>query len=136
MKDVVDLIARILIAGFFFFQAWENLAQFKTKKVKMIEYGLTFNPDLILTASIIFLIIGSILILIGYRSNLGAIMLICYWLPVSLIVHSFWNDMPSLWLENLQMLMKNLGIIGGLLLMFVNGSGRYSIRKMFATTKV
>ncbi|NJN33053.1 MAG: DoxX family protein, partial [Saprospiraceae bacterium] len=32
--------------------------------------------------------------------------------------------------------MKNIAIVGGLLIVVVNGSGRYSIKRLFATTKV
>ena len=32
--------------------------------------------------------------------------------------------------------MKNLAVIGGLLIVMVNGSGRYSIKRLLATTHV
>jgi len=32
--------------------------------------------------------------------------------------------------------MKNLAIMGGLLMVVVNGSGKYSVKRLFATTKV
>jgi len=34
------------------------------------------------------------------------------------------------------MFMKNIAIMGGLLMIIVNGSGRYSIKRLLATLKV
>jgi len=51
-------------------------------------------------------------------------------------LHDWWNDPIEIQREQSILFMKNVAIIGGLLLVFVNGSGRYSIKRLFATTKV
>lgn len=66
----------------------------------------------------------------------GAILLILYYLPVTLIVHSFWNDPVKVQRIQAIMFMKNIAIMGGLLMIIVNGSGRYSIKRLLATLKV
>ena len=80
---------------------------------------------------------GGLMVLFGYRSTLGAMMLLMYWVPVTLIVHDFWNreDNPDFRIQSI-MFMKNFAITGGLLMLVGKGSGRYSIRRLFATTKV
>ncbi|MEM9917851.1 MAG: DoxX family protein [Bacteroidota bacterium] len=136
MKDVTDLIARILIAFIFLYEAYDSIAFFQATKKKMISYGLTWNQDLLLMGAIFLLLMGGTLVLIGYRSGFGAILLMLYWVPVTFIVHSWWNDPPEQQRLEAIMFMKNIAILGGLLMIFVNGSGRYSIRRLFATTKV
>ncbi|MEO1517812.1 MAG: DoxX family protein [Bacteroidota bacterium] len=136
MKDIVDLIARILIAFIFLYEAYDSIAFFKPTKEKMTAYGLTWNQDMLLLGGIFVLILGGVLVLIGYRSNFGAILLLLYWVPVTFIVHSWWNDPPDARRLEAIMFMKNIAITGGLLMIFVNGSGRYSVRRLFATTKV
>jgi putative oxidoreductase len=80
---------------------------------------------------------GGMMVLLGYRSTLGAILLLTYWVPVTLIVHDFWNTQTNLALRQESILfMKNFAIIGGLLMLIGKGSGRYSIRRLFATTRV
>jgi putative oxidoreductase len=80
---------------------------------------------------------GGLMVLFGYRSTLGAIMLLMYWVPVTLIVHDFWNsDTPQALRYDSILFMKNFAIIGGLLMLVGKGSGRYSIRRLFATTRV
>jgi len=77
-----------------------------------------------------------VLILIGYRSSFGAVLLLLYWVPVTFIVHSFWNDPEPVRRLQAILFMKNVAIIGGLLMVLVNGSGRYSVRRLFAKIKV
>ena len=114
----------------------DSIFYFKDTLIKMEEYGLTFRPKLLLYASVFLLISGSFLVLIGYRSGLGAILLLLYWIPLTFIIHSWWNDPVEIQREQAVMFMKNLAIAGGLLVVVVNGSGRWSIKRIFATTKV
>lgn len=136
MKDVTDLIARILIACIFIFEAYDSITYFKSTKEVMTAYGITWQQDILLMGAIFLLLLGGILVLIGYRSGFGAILLLMYWVPVTFVVHSWWNDPIELQREESIAFMKNIAIIGGLLMIFVNGSGRYSIKRLFATTKV
>ncbi|MFM8486504.1 MAG: DoxX family protein, partial [Bacteroidota bacterium] len=74
---------------------------------------------------------------LGYRSSLGAIMLIMYWVPVTFIVDDFWNfsTQVELRLKSITF-MKNMAIIGGLMMLIGKGSGRYSVKRLLATTRV
>ena len=136
MKDGLDLLGRLLIAFIFLFEAYDSIYYFKQTKETMASYGLTWNQDLMLYGAIFLLVVGGLLVLIGYRSSFGAILLLMYWIPTTFIVYSFWNDPEDIRRVNSQHFMKNLAILGGLLIVLVNGSGRYSIKRIFATTKV
>lgn len=136
MKDTTDLIARIFISLIFLFEAYDSIKFFKTTKEIMTGYGITWQQDMLLSAAIFLLILGGILVLIGYRSGFGASLLLIYWIPVTFIAHSWWNDPIETQRGESIEFMKNIAIIGGLLLIVINGSGRFSIRKLFATTSV
>ena len=136
MKNLVDLLGRILIAFIFLFDALDSIWYFKETKLKMTEFSLVWRQDLLLSAAIFVLVVGGTLVLVGYRAKLGAVLLLLYWVPVTFIVHSFWNDPEELRRINSIHFMKNIAIIGGLLIIWANGSGKYSIRRLFATTKV
>lgn len=136
MKDLYDLIGRILIAFIFLYDAFDSIVYFRETKATMAEYGLTWQPDLLLYGGIFLLVLGGVLVLIGYRPALGAGLLLLYWIPVTFIAHSFWNDPePERRLQAI-LFMKNLAIAGGLLIILVNGSGKYSIKRLFATARV
>lgn len=136
MKDIIDLIARVLLAFIFLYEAYDSIFYYKSTKAMMTAYGLTWRQDLLLFGAIFGLILGGTLILIGYRSGLGAILVLLYWIPVTFIVHSFWNDPPDVKRLEAIHFMKNLAITGGVMMLWVNGSGRYSVKRLFATFKV
>ena len=80
---------------------------------------------------------GSLMLLFGYRAKLGAGMLLIYLVPVTFIAHNWWMlDRGTERHTMSVMFMKDLAVIGGLLMVMVNGAGRFSIKKLFATTKV
>lgn len=135
MKDIIDLIGRIFISLIFFYEAFDSIFYFKATLLKMEAYGLTWNPKLLLYASVFLLIFGGTLVLLGYRSGLGAFLLLLYWIPITFIVHSWWNDPIDIKRIQSVLFMRNLAIAGGLMVVAVNGSQRYSIKRLFATTK-
>lgn len=103
----------------------------------MTAHGIDWNQDLMLVSAIFLLTMGGLMVLTGYRATLGAIMLLLYWLPTTLILHDFWNaDTDTLLRSESIYFMKNFAIIGGLLMLIGKGSGRYGIKRLFATTRV
>jgi putative oxidoreductase len=136
MKHIFDLIGRIFVSFIFLYEAYDSIFYFQETKEKMTYFGLTWQQDFLLVGAIITLILGGILVSIGYRSSLGALMLMLYWIPLTFIIHDFWNyDEPEKRIQAM-LFMKNIAITGGLLIILVNGSGRYSIKRIFATTRV
>jgi len=136
MKDIIDLLGRILLSIIFIFEAYDSIAFFKANKAIMTDYGITWNQDLLLYGSIFLLLLGGTLVLLGYRSSFGAICLLLYWLPVTFVVYSFWNDPEEVRRINSLVFMKNLAVAGGLMMLIVNGAGRYSVKRIFATTRI
>jgi putative oxidoreductase len=136
MKPIFDLIGRIFVSFIFLYEAYDSIFYFKETKEKMTYFGLTWQQDLLLVGAIVLLVLGGTLVSIGYRSSLGAILLMLYWIPLTFIIHDFWNyDEPEKRFQAM-LFMKNIAITGGLLIILVNGSGRYSIKRIFATTRV
>jgi putative oxidoreductase len=96
----------------------------------MSAYGIEWNQDFLLSCVITVLIFGAILILIGYYANIGAFLVLLYMVPITFIVYSFWNDPKDVQRIQSIMFMKNIAIIGGLLLLIVNGTGKYSVKRL------
>lgn len=105
-------------------------------KVTMAEYGITWKPDLLLYTSIVALMIGAIMLLIGYRIRLGVWLLLLYWVPVTFIVYSFWNDPVELQRLHAIMFMKNIAVAGGLFMIAAHGGGKYSVQRLFRVSKL
>ena len=136
MKHWTDLIARILISGVFLYEAVDSIIFFRDVKEAMTLYGLTWQQNLQLIGAIILLFVGGTLILLGYRVGLAGFLVLCYWLPVTFIVYSFWNDPPHEVRLHAIIFAKNLAIAGGVLLLMINGSGKYSIKRIQRVTRI
>ena len=135
MKDIADLIGRIFISLLFIYEALDTLLFFDNSKHTMEDYGVSYYPNILLGSIIFLLFLGSILVLIGYYARVGAFFLLVYWLTYTGIVYSFWNDTVSERRMQSILFMKNMAIIGGLLMIVVNGAGRFSIKRLLAASR-
>ncbi|GAA5222201.1 DoxX family protein [Membranihabitans marinus] len=136
MKDIVDLLGRIFVSIMFLYEAYDSIYYFDRTKETMTEYGINWSQDFLLFGAITLLIVGGLMLLTGYRVTIAAILLLIYYLPITFIVHSWWNEPVELQRKDAIDFMQNLAIIGGLMLLIGRGSGRYSIKRLFATTRV
>lgn len=139
MKDYMDLIGRILMSIIFYFEAYDKIFYMTPTKATMTEWGITWNQNLLIYGSGFCLILGATLILIGYRSGFGAFLILLYWIPLTFILDKFW-EIPLSEHETRRSValhfMKNIAIAGGLLLILVNGSARFRIKRLLSTTRV
>ncbi len=130
MKDIFDLVGRILLSMTFLLAGYEYIIDFQRIKAEMILYGITWRPVLMLRGAIFCIILGSLLMLFGYRAKLGAVLLLAFMMPVTIIFYT--DDLTDILQQT--MLIKNIAIIGGLMMIFAHGSGKYSVRKLLAST--
>ncbi len=139
MKDLLDLLGRLLLSVIFYFEAYDKIFFMTATRKTMSDYGIFWHQDLLIYGSCFCLILGATLISIGYRSGFGALLILFYWIPLTFILDKFWeiplHDHETRRSVSLHF-MKNIAIIGGLLMVYVHGTGRYSIRRLFATTRV
>jgi putative oxidoreductase len=136
MRDIIDLIGRIFLSTIFLFEATDSILYFDKNINSMRDFGFTSNLHTLLYASNFLLIMGGLMVLFGYRTMIGSILLLCYWVPVTLVVHDFWNAPKDQFRIESVLFMKDIAIIGGLLMLMGKGSGRYSVKRLFATTRV
>ena len=136
MRDIIDLCGRVALGIFFGYRAYDAIVHPGQMRDLMTDYGITWSQGLWLYGAIVFLVFGSVMLMFGYRSRLAAALLLAYWLPVSLIVYSFWDAPVDELREQLTLLMGNLAIAGGLMLIVAHGTGRLAVRKILATARV
>lgn len=117
----IPLFGRICLCLIFFQGAWGNFSDFSGTQERMAEMGLPV-PALLLAGNVIFQLIGAISLLLGLKVKWGAIILIIFLIPTTIVFHDFWVD-PS---ERIPFF-KNLALIGGLLLLIQTGAGNLSL---------
>jgi putative oxidoreductase len=130
MKNSADLIARILIGLFFFYEAFDTMVFFKQTRETLTSYGINFAQDWLITGSIIILLVGAIMVIIGYYANIGALLLFIYWFVFTLVVYSFWNDPIEVKSLHITSFMRNMALCGGLLILVANGAKEYSVKRI------
>jgi putative oxidoreductase len=73
-------------------------------------------------------IAGGLSILLGYRAKLGAWLIVLFLVPVTLMMHKFWTVTdPMMWQLQMILFMKNVSILGGVLLISQFGAGPFSL---------
>lgn len=87
-----------------------------------LEWGLA-NASLLLIVAIIFQLIGGLMVFLGLWVRLGALLLLLFLIPASLIFHDFWQLQGADRMMQMIMFMKNISIIGGTLFLIAYGKG-------------
>jgi len=70
---------------------------------------------------------GGLSLLLGWMTRLGALGLALFLLPTTFVFHNFWTYPPEAATMQQVMFLKNISIIGGLLILSVAGAGAYSV---------
>ncbi len=77
-----------------------------------------------LLVGIVFKLVGAFLLILGCHVRLGASLLILFLVPMTWIVHGFWDLPEQSKPIEMVMFMKNLSILGGLLVVLAFGKGK------------
>ena len=136
MYHVFDLLGRLMMSAIFFYEAIDSIMYSEQTRTTMADYGILWSQDLLLYGSIVMLFIGALMLLFGYRVKFGVWLLLIYWLPVTFIVYSFWNDPVELQRMNAIFFMRNIAVAGGLLIIASHGAGKYSIRRLTRVSRL
>ena len=120
------LFGRIFLSLIFIVSGFGKLLDFGGTAGYMETYGIPM-PSLLLVFAILFELGGGALLLIGFQSRLAALALIVFTLLATLIFHDFWALAGAEREMQFINFMKNLSMIGGLLLVVGFGSGPISL---------
>jgi putative oxidoreductase len=71
--------------------------------------------------------IGGLLILLGFASRYAALAIFIFTVVATLIAHRYWEFSPPQRAAQHSHFFKNLSMMGGLLVLFVVGTGRYAV---------
>lgn len=121
MKNFFLLVARIFVVLIFLIAGINKITDFAGSQQYMEALGMPMTSFLLVVALIIE-VLGSLMIIFGYKTRWAAIVLVIYLIPVTLIFHTKFSDIVQM-----IMFLKNLGLMGGLLYLFFFGPGAYSL---------
>ena len=111
---IVEVFGRIFISALFLIEAVRKFYNPYMSMIYMSDHGV---PEFLFYPSIAFEIIIPLLLIVGYKTRIAASLLAVFVLTVTLIFHSHHIIDDSM---QLTIFLKNLAIIGGLLLIISN----------------
>jgi putative oxidoreductase len=93
----------------------------------MTQEGVS-APQVMLAGAIVFLIAGSLSVILGYKARIGAALLLAFLALATYYFHDFWTvSDPQAKQEQMIRFLKNLGLMGAMLLVIANGTGPMSL---------
>jgi putative oxidoreductase len=120
-KALAALIGRILLALIFLNSGIGKIGNFAGTAQYMAGHGMPY-ASFFLVGAIFFELVGSITIILGYFARFGAVLILIFLAPTTLIFHNIFVD-PKMMIH----FMKNVSMFGGLLVLLSAGPGRYSL---------
>jgi putative oxidoreductase len=125
LQDIAALLGRTLLGLMFFVSGVEKLGAFADTSAFMSGVGLP-AVNVLLVLAIVVEIAGGGAICLGWRTRLAALALLLFTVVVTMVFHRFWSAAPDQAVVQRLMFMKNLSIMGGLVLLSAFGPGTLS----------
>ncbi len=117
----IPLAARICLCIIFINSGISKIFGFAGTAKMMANTGLPI-PEVLLVFTIAFQLLGGLSLLFGYKVKIGSTLLILFLIPATLVFHNPLAD-PG----EMNSFLKNIGLIGGLLMTIYAGAGALSI---------
>ena len=130
LKAFFILIGRILLVLIFLNSGIGKVGNFEGTAQYMAKFGVP-HTSFFLFGAIVFELAGSLSIILGYFTRFGALLILIFLIPTTLIFHTNFAD-------RMQMIqfMKNVSMVGGCLLLLAAGSGRLSLDYFLRRKKI
>jgi putative oxidoreductase len=126
VRDEVLLVARILLIVLFLAFGWSKLTGYTGTVGYMTQVGAPM-PSVAALVAIMVEVFVALAVALGVWTRPLALLLALYTLGTGLIGHPFWTMEGAARYGNAINFYKNISIIGGFLLLYVTGPGRYSV---------
>jgi putative oxidoreductase len=126
INDGVILAARVFLATLFLIFGWRKLRDYSGTVSQMAQDRAPM-PVLAGAVAIFMELPVAFAVAVGAFTRPAAVLLALYTLGASLIEHHYWTTTGAGRLTSMEAFYKNLCIMGGFLLLYVTGAGKYSI---------
>lgn len=127
IQGIVTVLGRIMLAAIFFMAAVGNkIPNFEGVAAYMESNGVP-AAKVMLAGAIVFLVVGSVSVIAGWKTRIGASLLLVFLALATYYFHPFWKVAPDqVQMQTIQF-MKNVSMMGAMLLLIANGPGPMSV---------
>lgn len=136
LQGLLTVVGRILLCGIFLSSAVANkIPKFGEVAAYMESAGVPL-PRVMLAGAIVFLLAGSVSIILGYKARCGALLLFVFLVLATYYFHAFWKLEGDKAAEQMIQFMKNLALMGAMIFIMGNGAGPLSLDAWLARKQV
>jgi putative oxidoreductase len=126
LTNILLLLSRVMIASLYLWAGIAKITNYRGTQEYMRSRNFPLIP-VMLPVAIAVQILCSVSIIIGFYARLGTVGLIGFTLIAAFKMHDFWNFQGQARTTEQTFFMKDLAILGGLLLLFMVGSGSIGV---------
>ena len=130
INDELILAARLLLTALFLIFGWRKLKDFPGTVSQMVQLGVPM-PALAAAVATFMELPVAFAVAVGAFARPSALLMFLYTLGTARFGHRYWTMTGSERIDNMDGFYKNLGIMGGFLLLYIAGAGKYSIDALF-----
>jgi putative oxidoreductase len=130
INDELILAARLLLTTLFLIFGWRKLTDFSGTVSQMVQLGVP-TPVLAAAIATFMELPVAFAVAVGAFTRPAALLMFFYTLGTALIGHRYWTVKGAARVDSMDGFYKNLSIMGGFLLLFTTGAGKYSIDALF-----
>ena len=124
--DAAALLGRILMSAIFITSGFGKLVGFAATAHMIGSKGVPL-PGVAAVIAVLIELGGGLAILFGCKTRWAALAFVVFLIVITPIFHDFWTMEGAARQANQINFMKNLTILGGVVLLYAFGPGRYSI---------
>ncbi|HBJ33441.1 MAG TPA: DoxX family protein [Planctomycetaceae bacterium] len=124
---ILAIVGRVMIATIFLLSAVGNKIPNFSQTVDYMSASGVPLPSLSLVAAIVFLVVGSVSIVLGYYARIGASLLLVFLILATYFFHNFWSYEGQEQQMQMIQFMKNLSMMGTMFFIMAVGSGPLSL---------
>ncbi len=128
MNPTFPLLARILIAPLFLIAGYNKLIAVAGTAGYFAKLGFP-APVILVWVAIVIEIGGGLLLLIGWKTRWVSWLLIAFVAVATFMAHRFWAVDAAQYANQLNAFLKNIAVVGGLLMFVAHGPGSASVDK-------
>jgi putative oxidoreductase len=121
MRVLFQWLARILLSLIFLWSGLQKIVHFSSTRQFMAQNGMPWT-GLLLVGAIVVEIGGGLSLFLGFKAKWSALIIAIYLIPTTLIFHGHFSDQAQF-----GQFLKNLAIIGGLLMVAAFNGGKVSL---------
>jgi len=124
-ESIAPLFGRWVLAWFFLTQAYHHALDWDNTALLLAMKAVP-TPPAVLLVTLIGLVMGSLSLLVGFRTRVGALVLFAITVGATVTLHDYWHLEVEIARDaDFDIFARNIAIAGGLLLLIGMGSGKF-----------